>query len=75
MAKSTTKLFEVTLLTQRAKVSGFGASLLLHIALGLTLVVLPVSYVEQWEDARRQVIVPLTIPRIAALENPHPPRL
>ena len=75
MAKSTTKLFEMILLTQRAKVSGFGASLLLHIALGLTLVTLPVSYVERWEDARRQVVVPLTVPHIAALENPHPPRL
>ena len=75
MAKSTTKLFEVTLLTQRAKVGGFGASLLLHIVLGLTLVALPVTYVERWEDAKRQAVVPLIVPRVAALENPGPSRL
>lgn len=75
MAKSTTKLFEVTLLTQRAKVSGFGASLLLHIVLGLTLVALPVTYVERWEDVKRQVVVPLIVPRVAVLENPDLPRL
>ena len=75
MAKSTTKLFEVTLLTQRAKVGGFGASLLLHIVIGLTLVALPVTYVERWEDAKRQTIVPLIVPRVVELENPDPPRL
>jgi len=67
--ESTTELFDSTLLTQRAKGSGFGASLLLHIVLGLTFVALPVTYVERWEESKLQVVVPLTVPNIAELKD------
>jgi TonB family protein len=69
MAKSTTKLFETTLLTQPAKGGGFGASLVFHVVLGLTLVSLPVTYVERWAESERLAVVPLTVPSTAELKN------
>ena len=75
MAKSTPKIFQATLAAQQTKVSSFGASLALHIVLGLAIASLPVIRVEQWDDSKRQVVVPLAIPRIPAVENPHPPQL
>ena len=72
MAKPTTKLFETTLLSCGAKGGGFGASLVFHVVLGITLVSLPVTYVERWKDSERQVVVPLMFPRVAALENLEP---
>ncbi len=72
MEKSTTKLFETTLLSRGAKGGGFGASLVFHVVLGITLVSLPVTYVERRKDSERQVVVPLMFPRVAALENLEP---
>jgi len=75
MSKPTTELFEATRPAEQAKVNSLGASLLLHIALCFTLVALPVTHVERWEDVERRVIVPLTFPSMAALENLNPLRL
>ncbi len=74
MAKSTTKPFEATLLNQRTKAGGFGASLVLHIAFGLTLAVLPATYVERLEVPKQQAAIPLITPRMSAVENPAPPK-
>ena len=74
MAKSTTKPFEATLLNQRTQAGGFGASLVLHIAFGLILAVLPATYVERLEVPKQQAAIPLIMPRISAVENPAPPK-
>ena len=74
MAKSTTKPFEATLLNQRTKAGGFGTSLVLHIAFGLILAVLPATYVERLEVPTQQVVVSLISPRMSAVENPAPPK-
>ena len=72
MSKPTTELFEAIRPAEQAKVNSFGTSVLLHIALWLTFVVLPVTHVERWEDVE---FVPLTFPSTAVLENLDPLRL